>query len=140
MLLAANDAAGPIEREAVTFDSLRGAAQFNVPRFMSGCVRLFRSYLGLGLVLVLAYAASGAVYLACVVYGYRAAEDVVSVIGWTAIAAVATVVLILWITLVNLVYLLTQIAMAADNIGLPMRFARSVDSCAWKHPRCRACS
>ena len=57
MLLAANDAAGPIEREAVTFDSLRGAAQFNVPRFMSGCVRLFRSVLGLGLVLVLAYAA-----------------------------------------------------------------------------------
>ncbi len=72
--------------------------------------------------LVLAYAASGAVYLACVVYGYRAAEDVVSVIGWTAIAAVATVVLILWITLVNLVYLLTQIAMAADNIGLSDAF------------------
>ena len=107
VLLAANEAAGPIEREAVTFESLRGAAQFSVPRFMSGCVRLFRSYLGLGLVLVVAYAVSGAVYLACVVYGYRAAEGVVSVIGWTAIAAFATVGLILWITLVNLVYLLT---------------------------------
>ena len=122
MLLAAHEAAGPIEREPVTFDSLRGAAQFSLPRFMSGCVRLFRSYLGLGLVLVVAYAVSGAVYLACVVYGYRAAEGVVSVIGWTAIAAFATVGLILWITLVNLVYLLTQIAMAADNIGLADAF------------------
>jgi hypothetical protein len=122
VLLAAHEAAGPIEREAVTFDSLRGAAQFSLPRFMSGCVRLFRSYLGLGLVLVVAYAVSGAAYLACVVYGYRAAEGVVSVIGWTAIAAFATVGLILWITLVNLVYLLIQIAMAADNIGLAEAF------------------
>ena len=76
MLLAANDAAGPIEREAVTFDSLRGAASSRAA-FMSGCVRLFRSYLGLGLVLVLALPRQRR-YLACVVVGYRAAEDVVS--------------------------------------------------------------
>ena len=118
MLLAAHESAGPIEREPVTFESLRSAAQFSLPRFMNGCIRLFRRYLGLGLVLMCAYAVSGAAYLASVVYGYRATEGVVSVIGWTAIAAFATAVLILWITLVNLIYLLLQIAMAADNIGL----------------------
>jgi hypothetical protein len=118
LMLAAHEAAGPIEREPVTFESLRGAAQFSLPRFMGGCVRLFRPYLGLGIALMCAYAASGVVYLMCVVYGYRATEGMVSVIGWTAIAAFATAVLILWITLVNLFYLLLQLAMAADNIGL----------------------
>jgi hypothetical protein len=122
VLLAANEYAGPIESEPITFESVHSAAQFNLSRFMSGCVRLFRPYLGLGLVLMCVYALSGAVYLACVVYGYRAAEGVVSVIGWTMIAAIATIVLILWITLVNLVYLLLQIAMAADNIGLSEAF------------------
>jgi hypothetical protein len=52
------------------------------------------------------------------VYGYQASEGVVSVIGWTVIAALATVVLILWFTLINLFYLLLQIAMAADHVGL----------------------
>ena len=122
VLLAANESAGPIESEPITFESVHSAAQFNLPRFMSGCVRLFRSYLGLGLVLICVYAISGAVYLACVVYGYRASEGVVSVIGWTMIAAVATILLILWITLVNLVYLLLQIAVAADNVGLSDAF------------------
>jgi hypothetical protein len=122
VLLAAHESAGPVEREPVTLDSLRAAAQFSVPRFMNGCVRLFRSYLGLGLVLMCVYAVSGALYLACVVYGYRAAEGIVNVIGWTMIAAFATVGLILWITLVNLAYLLVQIAMAADHIGLSEAF------------------
>jgi hypothetical protein len=118
VLLAAHEAAGPIEREPVTFESLRSGAQFNLPRFMNGCVRLFRRYLGLGLALMCAYAVSGAAYLASVVYGYRAMESFGNVIGWTAIAAIVTVALILWITLINLFYLLLQIAMAADDIGL----------------------
>jgi len=122
VLLAAHESAGPIEREPVTFDSLHTAAQFSLPRFMKGCSRLFRQYIGLGLVLMCAYAVSGAVYLACVVYGYGATEGAVSMIGWTMIAAFATVLLILWITVVNLVYLLMQIAMAADNLRLPEAF------------------
>jgi hypothetical protein len=64
------------------------------------------------------YAASGTAYLAFVVYGYRAAGDRVLLIGWTLIAAAAAIVLVVWITLVNWVYLLLQIAMAAENVGL----------------------
>jgi hypothetical protein len=122
VLLAGHEAAGPIEHDPITFDNLRTAAQFSLPRFMAGCARLFRQYLGLGLVLMCAYAVSGAVYLASVVYGYGATEGWVSVIGWTMIAAAATVALILWITLINLIYLLLQIAMAADNVGLSDAF------------------
>ncbi len=122
VLLASHESSGPIEREPVTYESLHGAARFSLPRFMSGCVRLFRRYVALGLVLMGVYALSAAFYLASVVYGYRAAEGVVNVIGWTVIAAFATVILILWITLVNLVYLLVQIAMAADGLGLSDAF------------------
>jgi hypothetical protein len=71
----------------------------------------------LGLALTLAHAVSGAAYLAFLIYGYRAAAGVLDVLGWTVIAAVAAIAVIVWITLVNCVYLLMQIAMAADNLG-----------------------
>ena len=128
VLLAAHESAGPIEREPVTFEHLRAAAQFNLPRFMNGCVSLFRRYLGLGLALMCVYALSGVAYLASVVYGYQAAEGVVSVIGWTAIAAFVTAVLILWITLVNLFYLLARRATVPGS-DCPSCTA-SVRSCA----------
>ncbi len=118
VLLAADESAGPVELEPVTIDSLRPAATFTLQRFMGGCVRLYRPYLGLGLALMFAYVISAGVYLTCVVYGYRAAAGVVSVIGWTAIAALATALLIAWITLINLFYLLLQIAMASDGLSL----------------------
>ena len=118
VLLAAHELAGPVEHEPITIDSLRPAASFTLQRFMHGCMRLVRPYLGLGLALMFAYTVSGALYLVCVVYGYRAAEGFAGLLGWTAIAAFATVALIAWITLMNFFYLLLQIAMAADNVGL----------------------
>ncbi len=48
VLLAANAAAGPIERQPLTFESLRHAARFTLQRFTDGCARLFRRYLALG--------------------------------------------------------------------------------------------
>ena len=38
-------------------------------------------------------------------------------LGWTLVAALSTVALVLWITAVNLLYLLLQIATAAEDIG-----------------------
>jgi hypothetical protein len=118
VLLAANELAGPIEREPITFEGLHGAARFSLERFTRGCARLFRPYLTLGLTLMLVYALSGGAYLACVVYGYRAATGSALLIGWTFLAALSTGLLVAWITIVNLLYLLTQIALAADDIGL----------------------
>jgi len=118
VLLAANEAAGPIEREPLTLETFRRASRFTLPRFTAGCSRLFPRYLALGLLLMLVYALSVGAYLAFVVYGYRAAGDRVLVIGWTFIAALAAALLVAWITLVNFAYLLLQIAMAHDGVGL----------------------
>jgi hypothetical protein len=117
VLVAAN-AAGPIEREPLTVATLRGASRFTLDRFMAGCTRLFRPYLTLGAGLMIVYAISIGGYLSFVVYGYRAAEGRALIIGWTFIAAVAAALLVIWFTVVNLVYLLLQIAMAVDGVGL----------------------
>jgi hypothetical protein len=118
VLLAANDVTGPIESEPITYESVKQAAQFTMPGFVNGCTRLFRPYLYLGLALIVVYAISGAGYLAFVVYGYQAAGDRALLIGWTFIAAISAVAMVFWITLVNLIYLLLQIAIAIEGVGL----------------------
>jgi hypothetical protein len=117
VLIAANAAAGPIERQPLTFDTLRSASRFSLQRFTAGCGRLFRPYLALGLALMVVYAVSVGGYLAFVIYGYRAVEGRVLIIGWTFIAALAAALLVAWITVINLMYLLLQIAMAMENVG-----------------------
>jgi len=118
VLLAANAETGPIEHEPLTIDVFRSASRFTLQRFTAGCARLYRPYLLLGLLLILVYGASIGGYVGFVVYGYRIAEGRVLVIGWTLIAALAATVLVGWITLVNLVYLLMQIVIAADGVRI----------------------
>jgi hypothetical protein len=125
VLLAANADAGPIERAPITYESLRGASRFTLQRFTDGCSRLFRSYLILGLLLMVVYALSVGGYLAAIVAGYRGATDRFLFFGWTFVAAVAAALLVAWFTLVNLLYLLMQIAMAVDGCGI-LDAARSV--------------
>lgn len=117
VMLAAQDRVGPIEQQPLTLTAVHEAAAFSFPRFITGCGRLFHAYLLLGFVLMLAYGATAAAYLAFIVYGYQAAGDGVMFIGWTFLAALATIVLFLWITAVNLMYLLLQIATAAGSPG-----------------------
>lgn len=116
VMRAANVAAGAIEREPLTLANLRNASRFTLDGFMAGCRRLHRPYITLGVVLMLVYAASMGGYVAFVVYGYRAIGRAV-VLGWT-IAAIAAVVLVLWFTIVNFLYLLTQVAMAVEGVGV----------------------
>src|SRR5262249_61876842 len=89
VFVAANAAAGPIDQPAVTLHSLRQASGFTLERFTNGCSRLFKRYTALGLTLVAVYAVSGLAYLAFVLYGYRAAQNRVLILGWTFIAAMA---------------------------------------------------
>jgi hypothetical protein len=130
VLIAADEGAGPVEQEPITFETLRRSSWFTVQRFMAGCDRLFRRYLLLGLVLMGVYALSGALYLACVVQGYRMAGDRYLLFGWTFFAALAAGLLVVWFTLVNLVYLLLQIAIAIEDVG-PVGAARAV----WRFAR-----
>ena len=118
VLTAANAGAGPIERQPLTLDRLRSASRFTLQRFIEGCARLFRPYLALGLALMVVYAVSIGAYLGFVIYGYRAAEGRVLIIGWTFIAALAAAFLVAWFTLINCLYLLLQIAIAVEGVGL----------------------
>jgi hypothetical protein len=118
VLLASSAAAGAIEQEPLTYERLRAASRFSLPRFINGCTRLFRRYLALGVALMIVYAVSAGAYLAFVIYGYHLAGDRVLAIGWTFIAALATVALVGWITVVNLLYLLMQLAMAVEEATL----------------------
>src|SRR5207249_2741347 len=106
-----------IEREPLTVDSLQTASQFTLQRFTAGCRRLFRPYLSVGLVLMAVYAVSGGAYVAFVVYAYRPGADRLAFLGWTFVAGAAAGLLVAWITIVNLLYLLTQIAIAMDGTG-----------------------
>ena len=118
VLIAAHDASRPLEDEPITFDGLRSAATFSLPLFVSGCGRLFKRYLTLGITLTVVYGISIGAYLAFVVIAYRAAGAAEGVLGWAFVTALLAVALVVWITLVNLVYLLMQIAMASENIGM----------------------
>ncbi len=122
VLVAAHGTAGPVEHEAITLDAIRPAVAFTLPLFLTGCSRHFRRYLALGVLLMVVYGLSAAGYLAFVIGGYRAAGDRELVLSWAFVAALASVVLVAWITIVNLAYLLLQIAMAIEDVGL-------VDAC-----------
>ena len=118
VLLAANAETGPIEHAPIRIEALRGASRFTLERYLAGCARLFRPYLLLGVVLMIVYAISIGGYLGLVLYGHRFASDRLLVIGWTFIAGVAAIALTIWITIVNLVYLLLQITIAMENVGV----------------------
>jgi hypothetical protein len=130
VLLAAEEAAGPIESGPFDLQRLHDASGFTLSRFTDGCRRLFRRYLWLGLALMVVYGVSAAGYLAFVVYGYRSAEGQAWLVGWTLVAALGAVLLVAWFTAVNLFYLLLQIAIAVDDasvsgaLGSVSRFAR----------------
>jgi len=125
-ILVADGVAGPIELEPLTLATLREGSRFNTGRFIDACARLFRRYLLLGITLMLAYVGTAAGYLMFIAYGYRAAGESGLIFGWVLAAAMSTVALVLWITAVNLLYLLLQIATAAEDL----RFGRAVKSVA----------
>jgi hypothetical protein len=118
VLVAANDTSGPIEQEPLTAQTLRSASRFTLQQFTDGCSRLFPRYLALGLVLMAVYGVSAGGYLAFVWMGYRAATDMGFFIGWTFAAAAAAGVLVIWITIVNLLYLLLQVVIASEDVAL----------------------
>ncbi len=118
VLAAASVEAESIERQPLSVDLLKQGSRFTLERFSEGCARLFRPYLALGLALMAVYVVTIGGYLAFVVYAYRAAEGRALVIGWTVIAAVVAALLVAWFTIVNVLYVLVQIAMAVERVGL----------------------
>ena len=117
VMMAANTAAGPVEREPLTLEALRHASAFSLSRFTGGCARLYRPYLILGVCLMVIYGLSISSYLAFIVYGYRTSAGRALTIGLKVIAAPA-LLLVAWTTLINFLYLLVQVAIGVERVGV----------------------
>ena len=119
LLVEAERTTGAIERPPLRLEAVRRASRVHIDPFLDGCRRLWRRYLRLGGCLLLAYGATAAVYLGFIVAGYALASNRPVLLGlWTVIAALASGALVVWITLINLVYLLTQMIVAVEDISV----------------------
>ena len=124
ILADAEASAGPLEKPPVRLAALRRANRTGIEPFLDGCRRLWPRYVRLGSVLLVTYAATAAAYLGFVVGGFAVVDNIGVLLGWTMAAAAASSALIVWITLVNFVYLLTQMVIAVDDVGVRLAIAR----------------
>jgi hypothetical protein len=122
LLAEAERTTGPIERPPLRLRRLRRADRTAIEPFLEACGRLWKRYVKLGACLLLVYAGTAAGYLGLLVGGYALADNVGVLLGWTVVAAVGSGALVVWITLVNLVYLLTQMVIAVEDVGVRQAF------------------
>jgi hypothetical protein len=111
VLVAGDRAAGPIEEPPLQFERVVRASRFSIELFIDRAQALFARYAKLGLALLVVYAVTGLMYLG-IVSANRAAG------GSLVMAALFTVGFVGWITIVNVLYLLVQIIIAADDCGV----------------------
>jgi len=109
ILIAGERAAGAIEHPPLRMATLARAARFSLERFTRGSEHLLGRYVALAACQAVVYAVSLTAYLA-VVFGGSAGDG-----DWPLVAAIASTTFVVWITFVNLVYLLFQIVIAAAD-------------------------
>ena len=107
--------AGPIEQPPLLPEVVAEASAFSVETFIAGAQALFPTYARLGLVLMGLYVAYGLGFLVLVAASRSA--------GF-AVTALVTAGFVAWITLTNLLYLLTQIVIASEECSLASAIPR----------------
>ncbi len=118
VLVRAEAETGSLELEPLFLQSIHGASRTSTRQLIDGGARQFRRYFAIGLLQIAVYALSAGLAIAFLAYGYRAVEGRVLFVGWALIATLTAAVVGLWITAVNLFYLLVQIAIAAEDVGV----------------------
>ena len=103
--------AGPIEHAPVHLHHLTRASRFSMDAFLEPARSLFTRYTRLGVILMAVYLVSGAGYLAALA-GMRLTQ------AGIAAGLLLTVGFVFWITIVNLLYLLMQLVIAADDCSV----------------------
>ena len=103
---------------AAAFVDAQARNRTGIETFLGGCQRLAWRYVRLGLGLLMAYAVTAAAYFALLFGGYALADNVGVILWWTVIVAAASSAVIVWITVINFLYLMTQIVMAVDDTGV----------------------
>ena len=112
VLLAGDRAAGAVEVAPLRLSALRAASQTSIERFVNGVRTLFVRFLRLGILLTAVYALIGIAYIA-VVFGPSA-----DALDNPLMVTLASLSVIVAITLVNFLYLLMQIVIASENCGI----------------------
>jgi len=118
VLVAAERTAGAIEHPPLRVPAFRRAAAFSLERFAEGSQRLFGRYVVLGAGLLLIYGSTTAASLVLV---FNPAPES----SW-GITAALSLAIVAWITVVNLLYLLLQIVVGADDCGVHEAIARVI--------------
>ena len=95
--------------------------------------RLWRRYVRIGLGLLLVYGLTAGGLSAFVFGGYALAGNSAILLGWTVAAALASSALIVWITILNFFYLMTQMVVAIEDVsvrtGVRLALRSSGDTC-----------
>lgn len=102
--------AGPIEEPPLHIEMVTRAARFSVDLYIAWAGGLFPRYARLGCMLMAVYLASAVIYLA-------ALSNSIAADSWS-LTALLTAAFVTWITLINLLYLLTQVVVAADDCSV----------------------
>jgi hypothetical protein len=113
VLTAGELAAGHIEQPPLHLSALTRANAFSIERFTTGLRRLFRRFLLLGGILTAAYGVAVGAY-AFLGFGPTPVEAV----DRRIIVTLASVWIVALITVINFLYLLTQIVVAADDCSV----------------------
>jgi hypothetical protein len=113
VLLAGDRTAGAIEEPPLRMWALRQANQATLEQFIGGVRRLFPRYLKLGIALAIVYGLIAGAYLAFL-FGPSIAEA----LDGPLMTTLASLTVIVVITLVNFLYLLMQIVIAAEDCGV----------------------
>ena len=109
-LVRSDTEASAIEDAPLRISELARASRFSVDTYIESARSLFPRYARLGFMLMGVYVVSGLAFLVLVVR--RDPGE-----GWS-LTAMLTVAFVLWITVVNLLYLLVQIVVAADDCSV----------------------
>jgi hypothetical protein len=126
LVAKADEKAGSIERPPLRLSALRRANVVSIEGYLDGCRRLWRRYLRLGACLLLAYVLTAILYLGLIVRGFQFADNIGLLLSWTVGAALGSSVLIVWISILNFFYLITQMVVAVDDVSVRTGVVRAV--------------
>ncbi len=110
VLMAGDRSAGVIEEPPLRFAAVKQANQATLERFTGGVKRLFPRYLRLGIALTIVYALIVLAYLA-----FLFGPPISPILDGPIATTLASLAIIVVITLVNFLYLLMQIVIAAED-------------------------
>jgi hypothetical protein len=125
VLLAAERGSEAVEEPPFRLPVFWSGAAFSLSLFRDGCTRLFRRYLRLGLMLIAVYVVSAVAYASFLFGTGPSPGDAASDVRWTMAAGLASALLVVWITVVNFVYLLLQIVVAANDCSVRQSSVRA---------------